>query len=139
VADETRSTWIKTPVILNTYDGYLAGTNAGDLVVDVEEVFDVIAAESWCHQSQINEWLPWVARHDIEPTPDLAAWKTKLRARFERQARQVGLPPGRACEVFTPTAWGIVPTLAQLERDLPLAATDAARRAQLAEKLARWG
>ena len=36
VVDETRSTWIPTPVILNTYDGYMAGANACDLVVDVE-------------------------------------------------------------------------------------------------------
>ncbi|MBM3855164.1 MAG: PIG-L family deacetylase [Verrucomicrobia bacterium] len=139
VADETQSRWVKTPVILNTYDGYMAGTNAGELVVNVEEVFDLIAEETWCHQSQINEWLPWVARHHLEPTPDLAAWKVKLRARFDRQARELGLPPGPACEVFTPTAWGIVPTLAQLERDLPMAATDAARKARLAEKLERWG
>jgi LmbE family N-acetylglucosaminyl deacetylase len=139
VADETQSRGVKTPVILNTYDGYLAGANAGDLVVDVEDAFDVIAEESWCHQSQINEWLPWVARHDLAPTADLDAWKVKLRARFDRQARELGLPAGRACEVFTPTAWGIVPPLAQLERDLPIAATDPERRARLAGRLARWG
>jgi LmbE family N-acetylglucosaminyl deacetylase len=57
VADETKSRWVKTPVILNTYDGYMAGANAADIVVDVEEAFDLIAEESWCHQSQINEWL----------------------------------------------------------------------------------
>ena len=138
VEDETKSRWVKTPVILNTYDGYMTGANAADLVVDVEPVFDLIAAESWCHQSQINEWLPWVARHHIEPTADIAAWKTKLRARFDRQARLTGLPPGRAREVFTPTAWGIVPSLEQLERDLPLDLSDPARRARLAERLSRW-
>jgi LmbE family N-acetylglucosaminyl deacetylase len=138
-ADETKSRWVKTPVILNTYDGYMAGNNAGDLIVDVEAAFDVIAAESWCHQSQINEWLPWVARHNIEPTPTLDAWKKKLRARFDRAARELGLPEGRAWEVFVPTAWGIVPAVEQLERDLPLAATDPARRARLVEQLARWG
>lgn len=137
VADETKSRWIKTPVILNTYDGYMAGANAADLVVDVEEVFDVIAEMSWCHQSQINEWLPWVARHHIDPTPNLAAWKQKLRGRFQRQARELGLPADRAHEVFTPTAWGIVPTVEQLEHDLPLNA-DPARRSRLTERLARW-
>jgi LmbE family N-acetylglucosaminyl deacetylase len=138
VEDETKSDWVKTAVILNTYDGYMAGTNGGDLVVEVEEVFDVIAEESWCHQSQINEWLPWVARHDMQPTADLAAWKAKLRARFDRQARELGLPPGRAVECFTPTAWGIVPTLEQLERNLPLSWPDPARRARLANRLSRW-
>ncbi len=138
VADETKSDWVKTPVILNTYDGYMAGENGGDLVVEVEETFGVIAEESWCHQSQINEWLPWVARHDLQPTADLAAWKAKLRARFDRQARELGLPAGRAFECFTPTAWGIVPTLEQLERDLPLIWPDPARRARLANRLSRW-
>lgn len=137
VADETKSRWVKTPVILNTYDGYMAGANAADLVVDVEEAFDLIAEESWCHQSQINEWLPWVARHHLDPTPDLAAWKQKLRARFERQARELGLPAHRAYEVFAPTAWGIAPTLEQLERDLPIELNDA-RRDRLRERLARW-
>lgn len=137
VADERQSRWIRTPVILNTYDGYMAGANAGGIVVDVEEAFDVIAEESWCHQSQINEWLPWVARHHIEPTRDLAAWKVKLRARFERQIRSMGLPAGRACEVFAPTAWGIVPTVEQLERDLPLV-DDPIRRARLVERLKQW-
>jgi LmbE family N-acetylglucosaminyl deacetylase len=137
VADETKSRWLKTPVILNTYDGYMAGANAADIVVDVEDAFDVIAEESWCHQSQINEWLPWVARHHMEPTPDLTAWKEKLRGRFARQARELGLPPGRAHEVFTPTAWGIVPTVDQLERDLPVT-PDVARRTRLAARLARW-
>ncbi len=138
VADETQSRPVKTPVILNTYDGYMTGANGGDLVVDVDEVFDVIAGESWCHQSQINEWLPWVARHQIEPTADLAAWKARLRARFDRQARDLGLPPGGAREVFTPTAWGSVPTVEQLERDLPILTSDAARRERLAVRLARW-
>jgi LmbE family N-acetylglucosaminyl deacetylase len=137
-ADESRSTWVKTPVILNTYDGYMAGDNGGELAVDVEEAFDVIAEESWCHQSQINEWLPWVARHDLQPTADLTAWKQKLRARFARQARELGLPGDRAFECFAVTAWGIVPTLEQLERDLPLRALDPARRARLAQRLSRW-
>jgi LmbE family N-acetylglucosaminyl deacetylase len=136
-SDETKSRAVKTPVILNTYDGYMSGANVADIVVGVEEVFDVIAEESWCHQSQINEWLPWVARHHIEPTPNLAAWKEKLRARFARQARELGLPTDRSYEVFTPTAWGTVPTVEQLERDLPMV-VDRTRRARLAERLARW-
>lgn len=137
-SDETTSRWVKTPVILNTYDGYMAGANTAELVVDVDPVFDLIAAESWCHQSQINEWLPWVARHNIEPTANLDAWRRKLRSRFGRQARELGLPDDRAWEVFTLTAWGIVPTLEILERDLPLAVVDPARHARLADRLACW-
>ena len=138
VADETKSTWIPTPVILNTYDGYMAGANACDLVVDVESVFDVIAAQSWCHQSQINEWLPWVARHHIEPTANLADWTAKLRARFARQAHELGLPEARAHEVFSVTAWGSVPTRAQLERDFPALVLDQHRSSRLDAKLARF-
>lgn len=138
VADESQSKWVKTPVILHTYDGYLAGAQPCPLVVDVEEAFEVIARESWCHQSQINEWLPWVARHDLKPTANFEEWTAKLRARFARQARVLGLPAGRACEAFAPTAWGIVPTLEQLARDLPPQVPDAARQARLAEQLARW-
>jgi hypothetical protein len=137
-ADETQSRWLQTPVILNAYDGYMAGANAGELAIDVEAAFDVIAEESWCHQCQINEWLPWVARHHMKPTADLAAWKASLRERFVRQARELGLPTDRAWEVFVPTAWGTVPTLEQLERDLPLGRLDPARRARLAERLAKW-
>ncbi len=139
VTDETQSRWVKTPVILNAYDGYMAGANTADLVVDVDDAFDLIAEESWCHQSQINEWLPWVARHDIEPTADLTAWKGKLRARFERQARELGLPAGRASEAFAVTAWGIVPSLEQLRRDFPNLVGDAERTRRLQEKLLRWG
>lgn len=138
VADETVSRWVKTPVILNAYDGYMAGANAVDLAVEVESAFDLVARESWCHQSQINEWLPWVARHHIEPTADLEAWTQRLRSRFQRQARELGLPPERAWEVFTVTAWGTVPTLEQLHRDFPALQADAARQERLAAKLRRW-
>ena len=138
VADESVSRWVKTPVLLNTYDGYMAGANAVDLAVEVEPVFDVIARESWCHQSQINEWLPWVARHHIEPTADLAAWTARLRTRFQRQARELGLPPDRAWEVFTVTAWGAVPSLDQLQRDFPALLAEPGRQEHLAAKLRRW-
>jgi LmbE family N-acetylglucosaminyl deacetylase len=138
IADESQSQWIPTPVILNTYDGYMAGSNGCDLVVDVEPAFEIVAAESWCHQSQINEWLPWVARHHIEPTADLAAWSAKLRQRFSRQARELGLPEERAYEVFTVTAWGRVPGRTELERDFPGLVFDAARSSRLDAKLARY-
>lgn len=136
-ADETQSRWLRTPVILNTYDGYMAGANSYDLAIDIEPCFDLVAEESWCHQSQINEWLPWVARHHIDPTPDLAAWKSKLRQRLDRQARELALPAGRAYEVFTVTSWGVVPTLEQLKRDFPAWVPDATREQRLLARLTR--
>jgi LmbE family N-acetylglucosaminyl deacetylase len=138
-ADETAARWLKTPVILNAYDGYMAGANGFDLAVDIEPAFDLVAAQSWCHQSQINEWLPWVARHQLEPTADLAAWQGKLRDRFRRQARELGLPADRAWEVFTVTAWGTVPDLAQLERDFPALHWPPGQAERLRAKLARFG
>lgn len=138
VADETVSRAVKTPVILNTYDGYMAGANQIDLAVDIGDAFDVVAEESWCHQSQINEWLPWVARHQIEPTATLEAWKEKLRARFARQARELGLPEGRPHEAFTVTAWGVVPDPGQVEMDFPNLVPDAGRSLRLRERLGRW-
>lgn len=137
-ADETQSRWIKTPVILNTYDGYMAGANGGDLVVDVEPVFDQIAEMSWCHQSQICEWLPWIGRHNMPPVKSLTEWKAVLRQRFQRQQRELGLPLDRAAEMFTVTAWGTVPTLEQLERDFPGLIANRGRTEGLCQKLQRW-
>lgn len=146
-ADETQSQPCKVPVIVNVYDGYMFGANAFDLAIDVTEAFDAIAAMTWCHQSQIVEWLPWVGRHDMAPPASLDEWKTTLRGRFERTARELGLSerlpegrarlpnaplsdqtspqpqalerPARVFEVFRITAWGAVPTLAQLAADFP--------------------
>ena len=138
VSDETQSQWIKTPVILNTYDSYMAGANVGDLFVDVEPEFDLISEMSWCHQSQIREWLPWIGRHDLPPVKSLAEWREVLRQRFKRQQRELGLPPDRAVEVFTVTAWGMVPTLEQLERDIPSLITTPDSRQRLGHRLLRW-
>ena len=139
VQDETHSRWIKTPVILNTYDGYMAGANSFDLVVDVDDVFPIIAQESWCHQSQIREWLPWIGRHHMEPLTSLGEWSKSLRARFVRQAKELDLSPvTKACEVFTITAWGVVPTWKQLAMDFPNLVFDAEREERLRTKLKRW-
>src|SRR5438477_9681717 len=59
-ADETKSRPCKVPAILNVYDGYMFGANACDLAVDVEDALAKICDLTWCHQSQITEWLPWV-------------------------------------------------------------------------------
>lgn len=139
VADETKSKWIKTPVILNTYDGYMAGANSGDLVVDVEAVFDLIAEMSWCHQSQIREWLPWIGRHQLPVVQTLAEWSAVLRDRFRRQQKELNLPLDRALEVFTITAWGSVPKLSELEKDFPPLLKSPERLQRLEDRLRRWG
>lgn len=137
-ADETPSRLCKVPVILNVYDGYMFGANAFDLAIDVEEAFPKICEMSYCHQSQILEWLPWVGRHDMQPPKSLAEWSATLRRRFERKARELGLPDQRAAEVFTVTAWGETPDSCQLLGDFPKVWAEASRLDALEKRLALW-
>jgi len=137
-ADESRSEPCKVPVILNVYDAYMAGENAYDLAIDVEEAFEAICAMTWCHQSQIREWLPWVGRHDMEVPSNLDDWRALLRQRFDRQNAEFGLSPGRAVEVYTVTAWGELLTLEQLKHDLPGLIPETSNLDQLQKRLQRW-
>src|SRR5437667_2654852 len=137
-ADEQKSEPCKVPVILNVYDGYMSGANSWDLVVDVEEAFAAICRMSWCHQSQIAEWLPWVGRHKMEPPKSLEDWSKILRQRFERRARELGIRSKRAVEVFTVTAWGEVPAFKKLVTDFPNVLANKSNLARLKRRLARW-
>lgn len=127
-----------TPVILTVFDGYMAGPHACDLVVDVEEAFETICQMSWCHQSQIMEWLPWIGRHRMSPPANPEAWARTLRRRFQRQQTQLGLPTDRACEVFTVTAWGEIPNVAQLQTDFPPLDSRLSRLDDLYLRLSQW-
>ena len=99
-ADETRSAPCKVPVIINVYDSYMAGANACDIAVDVEPAFQKICEMSWCHQSQITEWLPWVGRHDMAPPKNFrgmvanncaAVLRTKIASSALPSARRAGI------------------------------------------------
>ncbi|MCP5518373.1 MAG: PIG-L family deacetylase [Verrucomicrobiales bacterium] len=136
-ADETRSRPCRVPVIIATYDTYMSGANAFDLVVDVEPAMDLITRMSWSHQSQIREWLPWVGRHEMEAPEDLEAWSRTLRARKERENRELGLPERPATEVFTVTGWGERPDVDRLRRDFPGLVRDEQREARLRRRFAR--
>src|SRR5436190_10187513 len=118
-ADETKSQPCKVPVIINVYDPYMFGANSFDLAVDVEPAFETIGDITWCHQSQICEWIPWVGRHSMEVPKSRADWAKILRSRFQRQNRDLGLETGHAVEVFRVTAWGEVASVEQLQRDFP--------------------
>ena len=137
--DETQSEPCKVPVILNVHDSYMGGANAFDLAVDVEEVFLRICEMSYCHQSQITEWLPWVGRHSMTAPKTRAEWEEILRARFERKNRELNLPLGRAHEVFSVTAWGRVPSLEEIARDIPGLRRELSAWDELRGKLERWG
>ena len=138
-ADETRSTPCKVPVIVNAYDGYMFGANAYDIAIDVEAAWDAICEMTWCHQSQIVEWLPWVGRHDMAPPASIDEWRQTLRARFDRKNRELGIDSPHAVEVFRITAWGAVPTMAQLAADFPPFMDTGANRERLAQRLRQWG
>ena len=99
-ADETRSRTCKVPVIMNVHDSYMGGANAYDLAVDVEEAFAKICEMSWCHQSQITEWLPWVGRHDMEAPKTPAEWSQTMRKRFENNQRKLGILHNQSVGIF---------------------------------------
>ena len=137
-ADETQSAPCKVPVILNVYDGYMFGANAFDFAIDVEESFAAICEMAWCHQSQIVEWLPWVGRHNMAPPKSLANWSRMLRNRFDRKNRELGIVTRSAVEVFRVTAWGLVPTLADLLADFPPLLREASDLGALETRLKLW-
>jgi hypothetical protein len=137
-ADETRSEQCKVPVILNVYDGYMAGANAHDLAVDVEPVFENICRMTYCHQSQLMEWLPWVGRHKMEAPSSIEDWAPMLRSRFRRQNRELGIDSEHVFEVFTVTAWGEVPVFEQLLADFPDVSGRFSNLSQLRDRLGRW-
>jgi LmbE family N-acetylglucosaminyl deacetylase len=118
-ADETKSRPCKVPVIINVYDAYMFGANAFDLAVDVEAAFETIGDTTWCHQSQIREWIPWVGRHSMDVPKSRADWSKILRGRFQLQNRDLGLQTDHAVEVFRVTAWGEIAKFDKLQRDFP--------------------
>ncbi len=137
-ADETRSAPCRVPVILNVQDSYQAGAVPFDLAIDVEDAFEQICRMSYCHQSQIVEWLPWVGRHHMEPPRSIAGWQAECRKRFHRRNRALGLDVARALEVFTVTAWGSIPTLEQLRKDFPPIFEEASPLDRLEQRLDAW-
>jgi LmbE family N-acetylglucosaminyl deacetylase len=137
-ADETVSKPCKVPVIIPVYDGYQFGANSFDLAVNTDAAFPVVSEMTWAHQSQVREWLPWVGRHQMEPPADLEAWRKTLRARFSRRNRELGLQTEDYMEVFTVSAWGEIPTLAQLKQDFPFLDLERSNLAALGDRLKRW-
>ena len=138
-ADETRAQPCKVPVILTVYDGYMFGANAFDFAIDIEEVFPLVREMTWCHQSQVAEWLPWVGRHNMAAPRTPAEWAETLRARFDRKNRELGLSTRHAVEVFRVTAWGVVPTLERLLADFPPVLREASNLDALGTRLKLWG
>jgi hypothetical protein len=125
-------------VIVTVYDGYMAGENAFDLAIDVEDAFEAMCEMTWAHQSQIAEWLPWVGRHDMQPPGSMADWRQLLRRRFTRRNRELGLPLDRIHEFFTITAWGRVPLAGEVLNDLPAVNRAFSHIDSMEARLRRW-
>jgi LmbE family N-acetylglucosaminyl deacetylase len=117
-SDETKSRPCRRPVILNVHDNYLADRRF-DFAVNVEAAFPAMCEMAYCHQSQINEWLPWVAPEANSPCKSLVEWSGIFRRRLERRNARLGLPPSPLVEPFTLTRWGRVAEREQALNDLP--------------------
>ena len=137
-ADETQSRQCKVPVIINVYDGYMFGANSYDLAVDVEEAFPKICEMTWCHQSQISEWLPWVGRHELEVPRDLDDWSQTMRLRFAKKNRELELATNHPVETFTITAWGEIPEYEQVIADFPSLIMESPNLESLRIRLQQW-
>jgi LmbE family N-acetylglucosaminyl deacetylase len=129
---------VRTPVILNTYDGYMAGGHGHDLAVDISAAADRAADLAWCHESQLQEWLPWVDRHNLTIAQDQESWRHQYRSVLERRKAALGIRGPGVFEVFNVTAWGVVPPLEQLLRDLPNLDVGASRLERLGQRLDLW-
>ncbi len=137
-ANEVEVKACRTPVILNVYDGYMTGANGFDLAVDVDDAFSEISRMTWCHQSQISEWLPWIDRHEL-PTPrSFEEWSEILRTKFLRRNRELGVVSDRVHEFFTVTAWGTLPTVESLLADFRQISRAHSRLEALEQRLRRW-
>lgn len=130
--------WLKTPVILTVYDSYMAAGNGFDLVIDVEETFEAICEMSFCHQSQIAEWLPWIGRHEMEIITSFPEWRKAMRKRFTRKNQVLGIDSTHALEFFNVTAWGTIPTFDQLLKDFPNIQPRFSHLDALRTRLAHW-
>ena len=114
------------------------GAGSYDFAIDVEEAFEQIAQMTYCHRSQIEEWLPWVGRHKMAPPQSVDEWAATLRQRFDRKNQQLGIKSDRAFETFTVTAWGVVPDFEQLLNDFPSIDRARSNLERLKERLNRW-
>ncbi len=137
--DETQSESIKIPVILNFFDRYQKSLNTPhDIAFNIEPVFDIPLHTTYTHQSQIQEWLPWVDPDDFSAPQNLAEWKDILKNFYHANSRKMGIIPERILEAFTVTAWGTIPSYEQLIEDFPSMDTEASHLGNLQERLSQW-
>lgn len=91
-----------------------------------------------CHESQLQEWLPWWDRHNLSMAKDKEAWRGQYRSVLERRKAALGITSPGIFEVFNVTAWGVVPSMDQLRRDFPDIDSEASRLKRLEQRLDLW-
>jgi hypothetical protein len=74
----------------------------------------------------------------MNPPKNEADWEAQHRARFAKHNRKLGVADDKPRERFSVTSWGRVPTLADLQRDLPGIDPAASDLKALSERLTRW-
>ena len=110
------------PVILYMFDDFKNPTPfRGDVIIDIDEVFDKKAELIHCHKSQFYEWLPWVEK-EIEQVPEadiarlkwlkekLSGWDGAVAERFRDKLTawygQKQGPPIKYAEAFEISEYG---------------------------------
>lgn len=128
----------KTPVIFTVQDVYSDPDDGLELIVDISNVFDKVVEMSWCHQSQICEWLPWVGRHGIKTPLNINQWYKQMEVRYSIRAHKLGLPETMKVEAFSLTSWGRVPQFDELCENFPNLIMIPERIQRLKRKIERW-
>ncbi len=131
-ADDQPLPYVKPPIIVTTHDGY-SGQIDPDLIIDITEEADVKAEAFNQHESQVQEWLPWVGRY--EKPKDVRELKERLVRRSRAIAEKHGLKDGYY-EAYTITNWGTAPTLDEIKTFFP---GDALNYSLAEKKLALFG
>ena len=118
---------VKVPVIITVSDDYMGCVEDFDLAVDVGSVFRLIAKMSYCHESQVKEWLPWVGRHSIAAPASLDEWEGILRSKILERQKSMGVSHSEPIEFFKLTRWGEAPCPRQIRQDFPALLEDFSR------------
>lgn len=122
-----RTQRVRVPMILNSFDGY-SQEKFWDFAVETDDVLKDKFRMLECHQSQIAEWLPFVASLDSEdgrvPPWNPEVWRKQTLEGFYDNNQRFGFNDRQTREFFTITRWGktaFSPTAAKavLERDFP--------------------
>ncbi|MPM76264.1 hypothetical protein SDC9_123261 [bioreactor metagenome] len=122
------------PVILNCPDNYSQEV-LWHFAVDADAVRETKIAMLLCHQSQIEEWLPFVdslndpagalyrrGPHGENLGWDPEKWRNELRQRVRKLNLRHGFDDEAFREYFAMTGWGRVADKAKLAADFPFLA-----------------